>query len=201
MTRSALPLVVYLLAGSCEPQAHARSDAPASAPLADLEAQIAAVLHGQASFDLWVPDELLGQESLLVHQILAKGLTPRGYTAGEGGRMYHYGRDRPTPRESLESDLDFMGHALEATLPVLLGFFSLAALVRHMRMRRRIARDEARGGCVACGSLKLRIEGDIVSCEQCNYTGRADRGGVLVQGELPIVHPSRRQPRPRPSSP
>ena len=77
------------------------------------------------------------------------------------------------------------------SIPVMFGLLSLVALAFRLRTRRRVAQDEARGGCVACGSLKVRIEGDTVTCEQCHYMGRADRGGTLARSEFEA---SRRDP-------
>jgi len=70
----------------------------------DLRAQIEAIADGQTSFDLWVPDEVtlngapLRQDAamaLLVDRLLARGLFPHGFSAGAGGRTYHYRQGPP----------------------------------------------------------------------------------------------------------
>ncbi len=50
---------------------------------------------------------------------------------------------------------------------------------------------EARGGCVACGSLKLDRHADRVTCAGCGYEGRADGGGALRPGEVGSVFSKR----------
>ena len=55
-----------------------------------------------ASADLWVPDELtlqgqvVGKDiamAIVLDKILALGLFPNGFSAGDGGRLYHYKRE------------------------------------------------------------------------------------------------------------
>jgi hypothetical protein len=56
-----------------------------------------------ASADLWVPDELTLQGravakdiamAIVLDKILALGLFPSGFSTGDGGRLYHYKRER-----------------------------------------------------------------------------------------------------------
>jgi hypothetical protein len=100
---SAFALSLWLAALACNPPA-APATQPTSARLEDLRAQIDALPAGQRSFDLWVPDELTSggapirsdmAMAVLVDGLLARGLFPAGYSAGTGGRTYHYSASPP----------------------------------------------------------------------------------------------------------
>lgn len=72
---------------------------------------------------------------------------------------------------------------------------AIVVLVMRTLARRRAALEDARGGCVACGSRRLRADGDSVVCEQCHYVGRADRGGKLSGAEIDALYSDAPPPR------
>jgi hypothetical protein len=64
-----------------------------------LLATIDAIPVGQASFQMWVPSQLTLQNEavlselamgFLLDRIVGKGLYPRGFEEGDGGRLYKY---------------------------------------------------------------------------------------------------------------
>lgn len=74
-----------------------------------------------------------------------------------------------------------------------LGMLLVKALARH-----RARGDDARLACVACGSTAVQTADDTITCKQCGYTGRADRGGQLSRKEIDALY----DPRPiRPEDP
>lgn len=67
------------------------------------------------------------------------------------------------------------------TAVVLLIAAGLSLAMRAYLRRRARALD---GGCVACGSSKVEIDGGALRCRACGYVGRADGGGTLSVDEL-----------------
>ncbi|HET6879436.1 MAG TPA: hypothetical protein VFI31_04755 [Pirellulales bacterium] len=71
----------------------------ANSSVEQLLATIDAIPAGQGSFQMWVPSQLtLRNEAVvselamgfLLDRIVGKGLYPRGYEEGDGGRLYKY---------------------------------------------------------------------------------------------------------------
>jgi hypothetical protein len=63
-----------------------------------------------------------------------------------------------------------------------------AFAVMKLLARRKAAQDDARGGCVVCGSLNLAASGDAKACLDCGYEGRADGGGALTATEIDSLY-------------
>jgi hypothetical protein len=70
-----------------------------SSSVEQLLAAIEAIPAGQDSFQMWVPSQLtLRDEAVLsdlamgflLDRIVGKGLYPRGFEEGDGGRLYKY---------------------------------------------------------------------------------------------------------------
>jgi len=70
-----------------------------SSTVEELLARVDAIPAGEHSFQLWVPSQLtLDNEAVvadlamgfLLDRIIGKGLYPRGYEEGDGGRLYKY---------------------------------------------------------------------------------------------------------------
>ena len=55
--------------------------------------------------------------------------------------------------------------------------------IYRLRLYEALKRSET-GGCVACGSKQVVIEGDERRCTECGYAGRADGGGALTANEF-----------------
>ncbi|MBA3550430.1 MAG: hypothetical protein H0T76_28475 [Nannocystis sp.] len=72
------------------------------------------------------------------------------------------------------------------------GLYVFLALVASAAMtalvRRRARAQEARGGCVACGSQELERVDGLAHCRACGYAGAADGGGALSEDELGAIH-------------
>jgi hypothetical protein len=69
-------------------------------------------------------------------------------------------------------------------LEILAFLTACGAVITKLMVRRNVARENARSGCIACESPAIRVEGDTVVCERCGYTGKADRGGKLSEKEV-----------------
>jgi hypothetical protein len=70
-----------------------------SSSVEHLLATIDAIPAGQESFQMWVPSQLTLQDEavlselamgFLLDRIVGKGLYPRGFEEGDGGRLYKY---------------------------------------------------------------------------------------------------------------
>lgn len=73
-----------------------------SSTVEELLARVDAIPEGQGSFQIWVPSQLtLHNEAVvadlamgfLLDRIIGKGLYPRGFEEGDGGRLYKYATD------------------------------------------------------------------------------------------------------------
>jgi hypothetical protein len=73
-----------------------------SSTVEELLARVDAIPAGQDSFQIWVPSQLtLHNEAVvadlamgfLLDRIIGKGLYPRGFEEGDGGRLYKYATD------------------------------------------------------------------------------------------------------------
>lgn len=74
---------------------------------------------------------------------------------------------------------------LKFSLFSLFGLLALLATALTARAARQRARlQEARGGCVACGSAEIEARGELRTCRRCGYAGRADGGGKLGEDDL-----------------
>ena len=64
----------------------------------------------------------------------------------------------------------------------------LISTLRASSAKERLDALERAGGCVSCGSQRVVIEGESISCEECGYEGRADRGGRVTLHAIQSVY-------------